>query len=97
MQALWLNKQELRLRDDLPMPVPVSGEALVRVRLGLVVDEVALVGSRCGAFAPALDLLKSGLVDTRPLIGAHYPLTRAIEAFERSALPGALKVLADCQ
>ena len=59
----------------------------------LVVDEVTLLGSRCGAFAPALDLLRSGLVDPRPLIDARYPLSRTIDAFAHAARPGALKVL----
>ncbi len=61
----------------------------------LVVDEVTLLGSRCGAFAPALDLLKRGLADPRPLIDARYPLTRAKEAFEHAARPGVLKILVE--
>jgi len=61
----------------------------------LVVDEVALLGSRCGAFAPALDLLQSGLIDPRPLIDGSYPLSRAIDAFETAARPGTLKVLVE--
>ncbi len=60
---------------------------------GLVVDEITLVGSRCGPFPPALRLLQRGMVDVRPLIGAVYPLTRGVEAFARAAEPGALKVL----
>jgi threonine dehydrogenase-like Zn-dependent dehydrogenase len=62
----------------------------------LVVDEVTLLGSRCGTFAPALDLLQRGLADPRPLIEARYPLNRAVEAFERAARPGALKILVEC-
>ena len=34
----------------------------------LVVDEITLVGSRCGPFAPALEVLASGEVNARPLI-----------------------------
>lgn len=59
----------------------------------LVVDEVALVGSRCGPFAPALTLLDRGLVDARPLIEERYPLSAGVAAFEHARLPGALKVL----
>jgi threonine dehydrogenase-like Zn-dependent dehydrogenase len=62
----------------------------------LVVDEVTLVGSRCGPFAPALALLASGRVDVRPLVAARYPLRQAITAFEHAARPGTLKVLVEC-
>ncbi|PDW00311.1 MDR/zinc-dependent alcohol dehydrogenase-like family protein [Candidatus Chloroploca asiatica] len=57
----------------------------------LVVDEVQLLGSRCGPFAPALRLLERGLIETAPLITATYPLTRALEAF--AAARGNLKIL----
>ncbi len=57
----------------------------------LVVDEVQLLGSRCGPFAPALRLLERGLIATEPLISARYPLSRALEAM--TAAHGAMKVL----
>jgi threonine dehydrogenase-like Zn-dependent dehydrogenase len=59
-----------------------------------VVDEVTLLGSRCGPFAPALRLLEQGLVDVLPLIHARYPLSEALAAFKHAARPGTLKVLA---
>ncbi|MEX1020269.1 MAG: alcohol dehydrogenase catalytic domain-containing protein, partial [Litorilinea sp.] len=46
----------------------------------LVVDEVRVVGSRCGPFAPALRLLAAGRVDVEPLISAEYPLDLATTA-----------------
>jgi threonine dehydrogenase-like Zn-dependent dehydrogenase len=58
-----------------------------------VVDEVTLVGSRCGPFASALRLLERGLVDVLPLIHAHYPLSEGLAAFDHAARPGTLKVL----
>jgi threonine dehydrogenase-like Zn-dependent dehydrogenase len=61
-----------------------------------VVDEITLVGSRCGPFAPALRLLEQDLVNVAPLIQARYPLNEAVAAFEHAARPGALKVLVDC-
>jgi threonine dehydrogenase-like Zn-dependent dehydrogenase len=61
-----------------------------------VVDEITLVGSRCGSFAPALRLLEQDLVNVAPLIQARYPLNEAVAAFEHAARPGALKVLVDC-
>lgn len=59
----------------------------------LVVDEVTLVGSRCGPFEPALRLLDAGLVDPTPLIEARYPLKEGLAAFEKAGEHGVLKVL----
>jgi threonine dehydrogenase-like Zn-dependent dehydrogenase len=59
----------------------------------IVVDEITLIGSRCGSFEPALKLLAEGKVDPLPLIEFVYPLEQGITAFEHAARPGALKVL----
>jgi len=61
----------------------------------VVVDEVSLVGSRCGPFAPALRLLAAGLVDVESLIDARFPLSRGEEAYARASQRGTLKVLLD--
>jgi threonine dehydrogenase-like Zn-dependent dehydrogenase len=58
----------------------------------LVVDEISIIGSRCGRFAPALDLLSKGL-DLRPLIDEEYLLKDGLKAMERAATKGVLKVL----
>lgn len=60
---------------------------------GWVVDEIRVVGSRCGPFAPALRLLAAGLVDPTPLITARLPLERGVEALALAAAPGSVKVL----
>jgi threonine dehydrogenase-like Zn-dependent dehydrogenase len=57
-----------------------------------VIDEISVVGSRCGPFAPALRLLAEGLIDVDPLLEAEYPFERAAEAFRRAMTPGTLKV-----
>jgi alcohol dehydrogenase len=57
----------------------------------VVVDEVQLIGSRCGPFAPALRLLERGLVETAPLMSGRFPLAQALTAFE--AAQGQLKIL----
>jgi alcohol dehydrogenase len=58
-----------------------------------IVNEITLVGSRCGRFEPALKLLASGKVRVGELISEEYPLDRAAEAFARAATKGVLKVL----
>ncbi len=59
----------------------------------LVVDEITVIGSRCGPFAPALVLLEHRLVDPAPLISARFPFAQAEQAFQTAAEAGCLKVL----
>ncbi len=59
----------------------------------LVVDEITLVGSRCGNFPPALDLLRQGVVNVQPLISKIFPLEAGIEAMNYLESPSCLKVL----
>ncbi len=59
----------------------------------IAVNEIRVVGSRCGPFDAALRLLEQGLVDPRPLIDACYPLREADNALNYAAQPGVLKVL----
>lgn len=59
----------------------------------LVVDEITLIGSRCGPFAPALELLAQGKVNVEPLIQARFPLADGLSAFERAQIRGTMKVL----
>jgi len=61
----------------------------------LVVDEITVLGSRCGPFEPAIEALLDGSVDPRPLVDMVYPLSRGLEAFEHAARSGTLKVLMD--
>jgi len=58
-----------------------------------IVNEITLVGSRCGRFEPALRLLGSGKVRVDGLISEEFALDRAPEAFARAASKGVLKVL----
>ena len=59
----------------------------------VVVDEVKLVGSRCGSFEPALRLLEAGLVDTQPMISGRYPISEGLTALKKAGEHGVLKVL----
>jgi threonine dehydrogenase-like Zn-dependent dehydrogenase len=60
-----------------------------------VIDEVTLVGSRCGPFDRALRGLVAGEVDVRPLLHDRFDLSRGVEAIARAQQPGVLKVLLD--
>jgi alcohol dehydrogenase len=57
----------------------------------LVVDEVQLLGSRCGPFAPALRLFDRGLINVQPLVVGQFPLHQGLDAF--AAASRHLKIL----
>jgi threonine dehydrogenase-like Zn-dependent dehydrogenase len=59
----------------------------------IVVDEISIVGSRCGRFQPALDLLKKNAVDVNSLISEEHSLSNALKAMNRAKTRGVLKVL----
>ncbi|MCB0116205.1 MAG: alcohol dehydrogenase catalytic domain-containing protein [Caldilineaceae bacterium] len=61
----------------------------------LVVDEITLVGSRCGPFEPALRLLAADKIAVKPLIHARYPLSACVDALRHAGQKGVLKVLID--
>jgi threonine dehydrogenase-like Zn-dependent dehydrogenase len=63
----------------------------------IVVDEITVLGSRCGQFAPALRLLATNKLDVRCLIDHRKMLDQGLEAFELAARKGALKVLVKVQ
>lgn len=58
----------------------------------LVVDEISIVGSRCGRMQPALDLLNKGALDIDSLISEEYPLARGVHAMGRASIKGVMKV-----
>lgn len=59
----------------------------------LVINEVTVIGSRCGDFRPALRALQRGSVDVRPLISHRTGLRDGLQALQKAAAPGVLKVL----
>ncbi len=59
----------------------------------VVVNEITLVGSRCGRFEPALRLLRSGKIRVSEMISDRFPLAKAPLAFTRAAGKGVLKIL----
>ncbi|MBI2149830.1 MAG: zinc-binding dehydrogenase, partial [Acidobacteria bacterium] len=63
----------------------------------VIVNEITLVGSRCGRFEPALNLIQSGKVNVLDMISESMPLSQARRAFARARERGVLKVLLNLQ
>jgi threonine dehydrogenase-like Zn-dependent dehydrogenase len=87
-----LARQAIRPRGTLVIKSTYQGEMTVNFS-SIVVDEVTIIGSRCGPFKPALSLLERGEVDPSVLIAAEFELGDALQAFEHASQPGMLKVL----
>jgi alcohol dehydrogenase len=59
----------------------------------VIVNEITLVGSRCGRFEPALALLEKGAIDVMSMLSETFPLSEAVDGFARAEQPGVMKVL----
>ncbi len=59
----------------------------------VIVNEISLIGSRCGRFEPAIELLRLGTINVADMISERMPLEKAPAAFRRAAKAGAMKVL----
>ena len=82
----------VRPRGALVLKSTFHGDVTLNLSM-VVVDEIMLVGSRCGPFPAALRLLEQRLVDVESLIHGTYPLAEGVAAFERAVAPGVLKIL----
>lgn len=91
-QGFAVAQRALRPRGTLVMKSTYA-DKLTLDASAVVVNELTLIGSRCGPFPKALALLAAGAVDVVPLVTARYPLDRALDAFDHAQRPGALKVL----
>jgi threonine dehydrogenase-like Zn-dependent dehydrogenase len=69
-----------------------QGKAKVDVSK-IVVDEIHLVGSRCGPFLKAIEVLRKKQIEVEKLVDGDFPLDRAKEAFALAQKPGTIKVL----
>jgi threonine dehydrogenase-like Zn-dependent dehydrogenase len=63
----------------------------------VVVNEITLVGSRCGKFSEAINFIQKHKPDLSYMISARYPFSQAIEAFEKAKETGALKVVLEME
>lgn len=93
-EGFAIARRALRPRGTLVLKSTYAGNLSFDAS-ALVVDEITLIGSRCGPFPAALDLLAAEKVDVKPLIHATYPLNQGIEAFAQAQKRGVLKVLLD--
>jgi len=82
----------VRPRGTLVLKSTFHGDVSLDLSM-VVVDEVTIVGSRCGPFPAALRLLEQRLVDVEPLIHETFSLNDGLTAFERAGDRGVLKVL----
>jgi threonine dehydrogenase-like Zn-dependent dehydrogenase len=87
-----LARRAIRPRGTLVLKSTYKGEINVNFS-SIVVDEINIIGSRCGPFAPALRLLEKREVDPTVLISANFKLGDAVKAFDQAAQAGVLKVL----
>lgn len=84
----------VRPRGTIVLKTTIAGEQTLALA-PVVVDEVTIVGSRCGPFDRALDALSAGTVDVRPLIDSRFGLGDSVAAVASAGEPGVLKVLLD--
>jgi threonine dehydrogenase-like Zn-dependent dehydrogenase len=81
-----------RPRGTLVMKSTIHGDTGLAMA-PVIVNEITLLGSRCGRFAPAIELIAAGKLRLDAMIDCEYPLTEAPAAFARAMTPGVLKVL----
>ena len=91
-EGFALARRAVRPRGTMVLKSTYKGDMSVNIS-SIVVDEITVLGSRCGPFEPALRLLETRAVDPGVLISDRYKLNDALNAFEKAAQPGVLKVL----
>jgi alcohol dehydrogenase len=91
-EGLKAAKSLLRARGTLVLKSTYHGQTTIPLS-DFVVDEINIVGSRCGPFAPAIRLLERRLIDVEPLISAEFSLKDGLAAFEAAFGKGNIKVL----
>jgi threonine dehydrogenase-like Zn-dependent dehydrogenase len=83
-------------RGTVVLKTTVAGEQTVALA-PVVIDEVTILGSRCGPFDRALTALATGEVDVLPMISARYPLSQGVDALEHARTKPSLKFLIDVE
>lgn len=91
-EGFALALKHLRPRGTLVLKTTVAAPPVLDTNL-LVINEITVVGSRCGPFAPALRLLADRKIDVRPLISKVLPFANAVEAFAEAQIGDCFKIL----
>lgn len=87
-----LSQKLVKPRGTIVLKSTVASEKALNLA-PIVIDEIKIVGSRCGSFKPALRALEKNLINVIPLISEEYNFNEALKAFELSKTKGILKVL----
>lgn len=82
----------VRPRGTIVLKSTYSGKAEIEA-WRIVVDEISIVGSRCGRFKPTIEWLVNNRIDLAQLISDEFPLFKGLAAFDTAKQPGVLKVL----
>jgi threonine dehydrogenase-like Zn-dependent dehydrogenase len=93
--GLQLATEIARPQGTIILKSTFAGEASLNTSR-IVVNELKILGSRCGRFEPALALLAQGKIEVESLIAHEFPLSDGVAAIQKAATPGALKVLIVC-
>lgn len=91
-EGLSAAMQLIRPRGTLVLKSTYHGDVSLNMAT-FVIQEISLIGSRCGPFPPAIRLLESRHIRVDPLIHARYPLLDGVLAMEKAAQRGVRKVL----
>jgi threonine dehydrogenase-like Zn-dependent dehydrogenase len=84
----------VRPRGTIVLKTTVAGDPTM-AWAPMVIDEVTIVGSRCGPFDQALAALEAGRVSVLPLVSGRFELSKGIEALEQASEKSVIKVLLD--
>jgi threonine dehydrogenase-like Zn-dependent dehydrogenase len=91
-EGFALSRSLTRARGTLLLKSTFAGDVNVNLSK-LVVDEITLVGSRCGNYPAGLRALSSGLIQVGEMVDSVFALEQGLEAITRAGEPGVLKVL----
>lgn len=86
--------QIVRPRGTIVLKTTVAADHSVSLA-PIVIDEITVVGSRCGPFATALEALRDGSIEVDSMVTSRYPLSDGVNALHNATGPGTLKVLID--